>query len=87
VSAQLTEVNLRLLPGLDAEIDELLAIRAEMVQELRDAVVCSPACRAERSRLKRLLAGETVEGYVSVEERLDARRRRTGAAATRTRGS
>jgi hypothetical protein len=35
VSATIAEANLRLLPGLDAEIDELLVIRAEMVQELR----------------------------------------------------
>jgi hypothetical protein len=36
VSATIAAANLRLLPGLDAEIDELLEIRAEMVSELRD---------------------------------------------------
>jgi hypothetical protein len=46
VSAQLREVNLRLLPGLDAEIDELLAIRAEMVKELRDEGVTVPSRQA-----------------------------------------
>jgi hypothetical protein len=36
-SNNIADSNLRLLPGLDAEIDELLAIRATMVAEIREA--------------------------------------------------
>jgi hypothetical protein len=43
----------------------------------RDALTCSGACRAERSRLRRLLAGGTVDGWDSVEDRLQSRRKRT----------
>ena len=42
-----------------------------------DALTCSGACRAERSRLRRLLAGERVDGWDSVEARLRSRRKRT----------
>jgi len=42
-----------------------------------DALTCSGACRAERSRLRRLLAGESVDGWDSVEDRLRSRRKRT----------
>ena len=40
---------------------------------------CSGACRAEASRLRRLLAGEAVDGFTSVRDREDrmARRNRT----------
>jgi hypothetical protein len=47
-----------------------------------DAVVCSAACRAEASRLRRLLSGSDADGYQSLTERLDARRRRTRVATT-----
>jgi hypothetical protein len=42
-----------------------------------DAVVCSASCRAEASRLRRLLSGTDADGYRSLTERLGARRRRT----------
>lgn len=38
-----------------------------------DALTCDPSCRRERSRLLRLLAGESVEGYQSVAEYLKRR--------------
>ena len=44
-----------------------------------DARVCSDPCRIEASRLRRLLAGETVGPYRSVAERLRAARSRTSA--------
>lgn len=48
------------------------------ISDLRaDAVFCSPAHRAEASRLKRLLCGQEVDGYRSVAERLNASQRRT----------
>jgi hypothetical protein len=42
-----------------------------------DARVCSDPCRIEASRLRRLLAGETVGPYSSVADRLRAARSRT----------
>ena len=42
-----------------------------------DARVCSDPCRIEASRLRRLLAGETVGPYRSVADRLRAARSRT----------
>lgn len=38
-----------------------------------DALTCGPSCRRERSRLLRLLAGESVEGYRSVADYLKRR--------------
>jgi hypothetical protein len=42
-----------------------------------DALTCGGACRAERSRLRRLLAGESVDGWDSMDDRLQSRHRRT----------
>jgi hypothetical protein len=42
----------------------------------RDAETCSATCRIERSRIRRLLAGRTVEGYPSWEA-YQGRQRRT----------
>jgi hypothetical protein len=41
-----------------------------------DARHCGAACRREASRLRRLLAGEPVEGYRNLAEYLNARQRR-----------
>lgn len=38
---------------------------------------CGGPCRAEASRLNRLLRGERVDGYASVSERLAVARKRT----------
>lgn len=49
---------------------------------------CSPACRAEASRLRRLLAGDAVDGFSSLADRLgrlyEAVRRRQTAQNGRT---
>lgn len=45
-----------------------------------DALACSPACRAEASRLRRILRGEVVDGYLTIDQRIDARQRRTRRA-------
>lgn len=37
----------------------------------RHARYCSGACRAEASRLRRLLEGSPVDGFASVADRLD----------------
>lgn len=42
-----------------------------------DARCCSSRCRADASRLNRLLRGETADGYRSVNHWIAARRRRT----------
>lgn len=42
-----------------------------------DALYCSGACRAEGGRLRAILRGEAAQGYRSVVQRLNARRRRT----------
>lgn len=41
-----------------------------------DARHCGPACRTEASRLRRLLRGERVEGYVGLASYLNGRQRR-----------
>ena len=41
-----------------------------------DARYCGPACRREASRLRRLLAGEPVDGYRNLADYLNARQRR-----------
>jgi len=41
---------------------------------------CDAACRAEGSRLRRLLAGQEVDGYLSHRERMAAAQKRTGRA-------
>jgi hypothetical protein len=41
-----------------------------------DARHCGAACRREASRLRRLLAGDPVEGYRSVADYLNGRQRR-----------
>jgi hypothetical protein len=45
----------------------------------RHARYCPGACRAEASRLRRIAAGTTVDGFASVADREARRRRRTGA--------
>lgn len=42
-----------------------------------NAIYCSSSHRAEGSRLSRLLRGQTVDGYSSVLERLEAIQKRT----------
>lgn len=41
-----------------------------------DAETCSAPCRRERSRMRRLLAGEGDSGYETLRQWLDRRRRR-----------
>lgn len=48
---------------------------ASLAGRRADARSCSAACRAEASRLRRLLAGNPVDGYGSVFERSAARKR------------
>jgi hypothetical protein len=48
-----------------------------MDEHRSDARFCSDPCRIEASRLRRLLAGETVGPYSSVAQRLRAARSRT----------
>ena len=43
----------------------------------RHALFCGPPCRAEGSRLKRILAGAAPDGYPSLAGRLEAARNRT----------
>ncbi len=43
----------------------------------RQAIHCSGACRAEAARLRAILAGSPGTPYLSVAERLAARRKRT----------
>jgi hypothetical protein len=43
----------------------------------KDARVCSDSCRAEASRLRRILSNEEADGYRSVDQRIRARQRRT----------
>lgn len=50
---------------------------ADLEGRRRDARYCGGACRAEGSRLQRLLAGRTVDGFVSVGDRLDRMRPHT----------
>ncbi len=50
---------------------------APLDQHRRDATCCCGACRAEASRLNRLLRGETVDGYGSIAERLSVAQKRT----------
>ncbi len=57
---------------------------ATMVGRRSDARVCSAACRAEVSRLSRLLDGETVGPYSSVAARLKAARKRTSGPLSGT---
>lgn len=45
-----------------------------------DARFCSPVCRIEASRIRRILASGKVDGYPSLADRLRAGRRRTGRA-------
>ena len=54
-----------------------LVCGADLSYHRCDALTCSGACRAERSRLRRLLAGGAVDGWDSVEARLRSRRKRT----------
>jgi hypothetical protein len=52
------------------------AVCGGTLAELRPtAVVCGPSCRRERSRLLRLLAGETVEGYGCLAAYLNRRQK------------
>jgi hypothetical protein len=46
----------------------------------RDALCCGPACRRERSRLKRLLSGREAEGYRCLSGYLARRQRRAKPA-------
>lgn len=46
-----------------------------------DARCCGGRCRAEPSRLSQLFRGEGVDGYRSVEERLESRRKHTEPAS------
>jgi hypothetical protein len=48
-----------------------------MVGKRSDALHCSPPCRAEAGRLRAILKGAPGQRYRSVEERLEARQRRT----------
>lgn len=48
-----------------------------------DARYCTGACRAEASRLERLLAGKPVDGYTSLIEYMDSPQKRTEAAEKR----
>jgi hypothetical protein len=48
-----------------------------MIRHRSDARFCGDTCRIEASRLRRLLAGETVGPYRSVADRLRAARSRT----------
>lgn len=57
--------------------DHCLVCGDDLSGRRRDALTCSGACRAERSRLRRLLAGGTVDGWDSVDARLRSRRKRT----------
>lgn len=49
-----------------------------------DATYCSPACRIEASRRRRLGAGEPVEGYPTLAAYLERRQRRTKVAEAAT---
>ncbi len=58
--------------------DRVCALCGASLQGRRsDAIFCSPSHRAEGSRLSRLLRSETVDGYSSVMERLEAIQKRT----------
>lgn len=48
---------------------------ADLAGHRRDADVCGPSCRRQRSRLRRLLSGQGDGRYATVAE-YDARRRR-----------
>lgn len=45
-----------------------------------DAETCGPACRRERNRVRRLLAGEADGPYRNLQQWLDRRRRRARQA-------
>jgi hypothetical protein len=40
-----------------------------MLGKRRDSRFCSPPCRAEASRISRLLSGRTVDGYRTLADR------------------
>jgi len=42
---------------------------------------CGPPCRAEASRVSRILRGEQADGYRTLEERLEASQKRTRTAS------
>lgn len=49
----------------------------EMSHHRVDAFVCGPSCRAELSRIKRLLSGQPVDRRESLADHLESRRKRT----------
>jgi hypothetical protein len=48
-----------------------------------DARFCSGACRAEASRLRRILSGEGADGYATLADRQAAAQKRTRAPVER----
>lgn len=48
-----------------------------LVHRRSDARYCSGACKTEGNRLKAILSGEKPQGYRSVVQRMDSRRRGT----------
>ncbi len=50
---------------------------ASLERHRRHAVYCGAACRAEASRLKRLLRGESADGYQDIDARLKVAQKRT----------
>jgi hypothetical protein len=51
---------------------------AEMIRHRKDAIFCSPPCRAEASRVRAILRGSGTQPYASLKQRLDRLQRRTG---------
>lgn len=54
---------------------------APMRWKRRTAVYCGSSCRADASRLRRLLEGEPTDGYASVAAFIATRHRRSTAVA------
>lgn len=69
------------IPGFDYGDRECVICGGEIPAHRRsDAVCCSAACRAEKSRLGKLGKGEAVDGYRDLKSYQGRQRRRAHAA-------